>query len=98
MDVLIERLSGRLTCTLCNAIYHKVYNPPKKEGVCDKCQGKLYQRSDDTAEAITRRFKEYKKQTEPVTEYYQNKGILINIDGTKSIEEIADTIEKELTE
>lgn len=96
LSKLIERLSGRLICKSCNAIYHKVYNPPSKKGVCDKCQGELYQRSDDTEEAITRRFQEYKKQTKPLIEYYQNKGILIDIDGTASIKEIADTIEKKI--
>jgi adenylate kinase len=96
LDALIERLSGRLTCTVCTAIYHTVYNPPKKKGVCDTCQGELYQRSDDTKEAITRRFTAYKKQTEPVIEYYRSKGILIDIDGTKSIEDIADTIEEKI--
>lgn len=97
LEKLIERLSGRLTCKGCNAIYHRVYNPPKKEGVCDLCGGELFQRSDDTKAAITQRFETYKKQTEPVITYYREKGMLTNIDGTRSIEAIAEDIEKRIT-
>lgn len=97
LEKLIERLSGRLTCKECNAIYHRVYNPPKKEGICDVCGGELFQRSDDTKAAITQRFETYKKQTEPVITYYREKGMLTTIDGTRSIEEIAQDIEKRIT-
>ena len=97
LEKLIERLSGRLTCKECNAIYHSVYNPPKKEGICDVCGGELFQRSDDTEAAITQRFETYKKQTEPVITYYREKGMLTTIDGTRSIEETARDIEKRIT-
>ncbi|KYK28462.1 MAG: adenylate kinase [Theionarchaea archaeon DG-70-1] len=97
LEKLIERLSGRLTCKECNAIYHSVYNPPKKEGICDVCGGELFQRSDDTEAAITQRFETYKKQTEPVITYYREKGMLTTIDGTRSIEETAKDIEKRIT-
>ena len=95
---LVERLSGRLTCSQCNAIFHVQYNPPKKEGICDVCGGQLYQRSDDTEAAITQRFETYKKQTEPVITYYKEKGTLINVDGTRTIEEISRDIEEKMRE
>lgn len=97
LEKLIERLSGRLTCKECNAIYHRVYNPPKKERICDVCGGELYQRADDTEAAIIQRFETYKKQTEPVILYYREKGMLTNVDGTRSIEEIAEDIETRIT-
>jgi adenylate kinase len=93
LERLIERLSGRLTCKNCNAIYHSTYNPPQKEGVCDACGGKLYQRTDDTRAAITHRFETYRAQTEPLISFYSSKDILITIDGTKEIQEIARKIE-----
>ncbi len=95
---LVERLSGRLTCSQCNAIFHVQYNPPKKEGICDVCGGQLYQRSDDTEAAITQRFETYKKQTEPVITYYKEKGTLINVDGTRTIEEISRDIGEKMRE
>ena len=95
---LVERLSGRLTCSQCNAIFHVQYNPPKKEGICDVCGGQLYQRSDDTEAAITQRFETYKKQTEPVITHYKEKGTLINVDGTRTIEEISRDIEEKMRE
>ena len=97
LDRLIERLSGRLTCRKCNAIYHKTYNPPTREGVCDACGGELYQRSDDTESAITQRFETYTRQTEPLINYYQEKGILTVIDGTRTIEEIAASVEENIS-
>ena len=98
LEPLIERLSGRLTCKSCNAIYHIKYNPPQKEGVCDVCGGELYQRSDDTEAAITHRFEAYKAQTEPLISFYSSKDILITIDGTQSIDDIAQKIEQEVTQ
>jgi adenylate kinase len=96
LRTLVERLSGRLTCSKCNAIYHVKYNLPKKERICDVCGGTLYQRSDDTEAAITQRFETYKKQTEPLIQYYGERKNLIEIDGTRIIEDIADDIEKKL--
>jgi adenylate kinase len=96
LRALVERLSGRLTCSKCSAIYHVKYNLPEREGICDVCGGTLYQRSDDTEAAITQRFKTYEKQTEPLIQYYAKKKNLIEIDGTRTIEEIADDIKKRL--
>ena len=85
---IIQRLSGRRTCPKCNAIYHIQNIPPKKPGVCDKCNAKLIQRKDDKPEAIKERLKVYRKETAPLIEYYQNKGLLVDVDTEKPLEEI----------
>jgi adenylate kinase len=88
-DVLIERLTGRWTCRSCGAVYHMVFNPPNVNGVCDQCGSRdLYQREDDKEETVKNRIKVYYKQTMPLIEYYQSKGALVEIDGTKSIEQV----------
>lgn len=96
LEKLIERLSGRLTCTRCNAIYHVTYNPPEKKGVC-ACGGELFQRSDDTEAAITQRFETYIEQTKPLIEYYRERKLLTPIDGTRTIDEIASSVEEKIT-
>jgi len=96
-DELIKRLSGRSLCE-CGASYHVVFNPPDKEGVCDKCKGKLYQRDDDKPEAIKNRLIVYKEQTQPLIEYYSKKNILRTIDGGKDIQQIFEDIKKVLEE
>ncbi len=95
-EEIVKRLSNRRTCKVCGAVYHLIFNPPKIPGKCDKCGGELYQRDDDREEAIRNRLKVYKKQTEPLVEYYQEKKILKNIDGSKTIEEVAKSIEEVL--
>jgi adenylate kinase len=90
---LVKRLSGRRICRGCGASYHVAFNPPKAKDICDACGGELYQRADDTEEAIKNRLAVYKKQTQPVLDYYKKKGVLIDIDGDREIEEVkADTI------
>jgi adenylate kinase len=86
---LIRRLSGRRICRNCGASYHVVFNPPKAGMLCDLCGGELYQRADDREEAIRNRLDVYGKQTQPVLDYYGKKGVLIDIDGDREIEEIA---------
>lgn len=95
-EELITRLTGRRTCRQCGAMYHVVFNPPKVEGKCDKCGGELYQRDDDKEETIRQRLEVYQAQTAPLIEYYEKKGVLYNIDGTGSIEEIFQSILKVL--
>lgn len=87
-EVIVERLSGRRTCKDCGAMYHVVFGPPKKAGVCDKCGGSLYQREDDREETIAARLKVYENQTAPLIKYYREQGLLREIDGVGSIEEI----------
>ena len=79
-EILIERLSGRRVCTDCGATYHITFSPPKKEGVCDKCGGNLYTRKDDQPEAIKNRLAVYYRQTQPLIDYYDSKGIKVDID------------------
>jgi adenylate kinase len=83
---LIERLSGRRTCRRCQANYHVLFNPPEKEGVCDKCGGDLYQRSDDREETVRRRFRVYSEETAPLIDHYRRQGLLTEIDGKQGIE------------
>jgi len=73
---IIRRLSGRRTCRNCSATFHKDFEKPKVDGVCDKCNGELYQREDDKEEVITRRLEIYAQQTEPIISYYRKAGIL----------------------
>jgi adenylate kinase len=91
-DLLVERLTGRRTCKSCGMMYHIKYKPPKVEGKCDVCGGELYQRPDDNEETVRNRLKVYHEQTAPLIEYYKNKGILKEIEGSKSIEEITQQI------
>jgi len=84
-EVLVGRISGRLMCK-CGASYHVISNPPKKDNICDSCGGEVFQRADDTAEAVQNRLDVYKKQTQPLINYYKEKGILITLDGTKDID------------
>lgn len=91
-DVLIERISGRRVCKACGATYHVTYNPPKEEGICDIDGEKLLQRDDDKVETVKTRINVYEEQTAPLIDYYNDQGILLDVDGTKSIEEIFNTI------
>lgn len=87
-QIIVERLSGRRTCTDCGAMYHVVFGPPKKAGVCDQCGGSVYQRDDDREEIIAARLKVYEDQTAPLVKYYREQGLLREIDGVGSVEEI----------
>jgi adenylate kinase len=87
-SILIERLTGRWTCRAAGHIYHEKFNPPRQAGVCDEDGSELYQREDDKAETVTRRIRVYLEQTEPLIAYYKQRGQLIEIDGTKPIEEV----------
>lgn len=90
--VLIERLGGRWTCPTCGRVYHQVYNPPKTPGVCDADGAPLIQREDDKAETVERRIQVYMEQTAPLINYYRQKGLLVEVDGTKSIDEVSQEI------
>ncbi len=91
-DTAIKRISNRRVCSNCGAIYHLIYNPPKKAGVCDFCGGTLYQRDDDKEETVRNRYKIYMRHTFPLVEYYKKRELLVNIDGTKTQEEIFNDI------
>lgn len=81
--VLFERLTGRRLCKSCGTVYHMLYNPPSKVGVCDKCGGEVYQRKDDSAEVIGERLKIYAETTLPVKEFYKERGKLYVCDGAQ---------------
>lgn len=87
-DDLMKRLTGRRTCKACGQMYNIYFNAPKKEGVCDKCGGELFQRDDDKEETIKKRLEVYNAQTAPLMDYYGNKGILKSVAGTGSIDDI----------
>jgi adenylate kinase len=89
---IIERISGRRTCRKCNATYHVKYSPPKKDGVCDKCGGELYQRSDELPGIITERLKVYEGQNKPLIDYYRNEQLLSEIDASYHIDQIGKII------
>lgn len=91
-DILIQRAIGRRICKTCGATYHVEFNPPKTPGVCDIDGGELLQRDDDKVETVSTRINVYLDQTEPLIDYYQEKGLILNIDGTKPIDEIFETI------
>jgi adenylate kinase len=95
-DVVVRRLSGRRICRNCGDNYHVINLPPKKEGVCDKCGGPLYQRPDDTPETIRNRLAVYLEQTADLITYYKDAGILAEIPGDKSVEDVADEIDARL--
>ena len=91
-EVLIERLGGRWTCPACGRVYHEKYNPPKGAGVCDADSTALIQRDDDKAETVERRIRVYMEQTSPLIEYYRQEGLLVEVDGQRSIEEVSQEI------
>jgi adenylate kinase len=85
-EVLIDRLGGRWLCHDCQASYHEIFSPPARLGLCDRCGGALYQRSDDKREVVANRVTVYLRDTFPVVERYDRLGILQRIDGNQSIE------------
>lgn len=87
-SVLSGRITGRRLCRNCGEIYHMVTKPPKQEGVCDNCGGELYQRKDDTEESLKVRLDEYSRQTEPVLDFYEKKGLVKHINADQPIEKV----------
>jgi adenylate kinase len=85
-SLLLARLTGRRICKSCGATYHVMFNPSQHEGVCDKCSGELYQRSDDTEEKVGTRLDEYSSKTAPLLDYYRNKGVLKEVNGEQDIQ------------
>lgn len=93
-SILMERLTGRRICKNCGATYHLVFNPPAKEGVCDRCGGELYQRADDNAETVQNRLDVNIQQTKPLLDFYEEKGYLRNINGQQDIDVVFAAIEE----
>lgn len=91
-EELMNRLTGRRICEKCGTTYHLVFNPPKVDGICDIDGGKLYQREDDNPETVSNRLSVNVKQSKPILEYYNNKGVLKNINGSKDIDEVTNDV------
>ncbi len=95
-DELIERLTGRRICPECGTAYHVVFNPPKVEGVCDKDGAKLIQREDDQPSTVRNRLEVNLEQTQPMLDFYSNKGDLVTINGSQEIDEVFSDIDEKL--
>ncbi len=91
-EELVRRLTGRRTCKNCGAMFHLLFQPPAKEGICDRCGDSLYQRADDNEETIRTRLKEYEKQTAPLIQQYRGKKLLRSVQGMGGPDQIFDQI------
>lgn len=91
-EELLKRLTGRRICRNCGATYHTVFAPSKKDGVCDRCGGELYQRDDDRLETVQERLKVNVEQTEHLLRYYESTGKLYRVDGVQPIDEVTQSI------
>ena len=89
-EEIIKRLAGRRTCRGCGGVSHVIFNAPKTAGICDLCQGELYQREDDKEEVIAHRLDVYSEQTAPIIDYYRKTGLLKTISAIGEVNEIAD--------
>ena len=98
LPVIIKRLNGRRVCRKCGRPYHIHNRPSKVQGKCDECGGELYQRSDDNEETIEKRMEVYLESTAPIIDYYQNKKILMKLDGDEETEDVHDFLMKTFNE
>ena len=98
VELLFKRLTGRRICKSCGATYHVYFNPTKSEGLCDKWGGELYQRDDDQEATVRKRLEVYQEQTQPLIDYYKNKGTLVDIDGVGEIDDVFSRIRASLQE
>jgi adenylate kinase len=95
-EVSLERLSGRRQCRECGTIFHLLFVPPAKEGICDQCGGELYQRDDDKPEAIKERLAVYRSETMPIVAFYEQAGVLVTVDGAGTPEQVVERILEKL--
>jgi adenylate kinase len=91
-DELVDRLTGRRVCPECGANYHVEFAPPAEEGVCDECGAELIQRDDDTEETVRERLSVYRENTEPVVEHYRDEGVLVEVDGEQTPDDVFDDV------
>lgn len=96
-DIIIKRAEGRLLCKKCGAIYNIYFSPPKKAGICDRCNGPLYHREDDKAEIVMERLRVYNQQTKPLIEYYTKHHGLINVKGDSASDLVFRELKKHIT-
>ncbi|MEG2512790.1 MAG: adenylate kinase [Acetivibrio sp.] len=93
-QIIVNRMAGRRACTSCGGTYHISYNPPKKEGICDTCDGNLVLREDDKPETVKKRLDVYHEQTQPLIEYYTNQKLLVEVDGTQEMADVFEAIKR----
>lgn len=91
-DVVVRRLSGRMGCTKCGEIYHSTNKPPKREGICDKCNSPLFVREDDKPETVRERLRVFRENTKPVIDYYEQRGQLRRVDADRPADEVYEDI------
>ena len=92
-ETIVERMSGRRACTGCGETYHIIYRKPKKEGICDECGAPLEMRADDAPATVLKRLEVYHASTQPLIDYYREKGVLRKVDGTRNMDVVFDDIE-----
>jgi len=95
-ELLIERLSGRISCQECKRVYNLNFNPPREQGKCDSCGGELVQRNDDRGETVVKRLEVYNQQTRPLLQYYEAQGVLFNIEGSRGSGQVFADIQEKL--
>lgn len=93
-DNIVRRMGGRRACVNCGATYHLKYSPTKVEGICDACGSELILRDDDKPETVLKRLNVYHEQTQPLIDFYNKEGILVNVDGTQDIDVVFEDIKK----
>jgi adenylate kinase len=91
-EALVKRLSGRRTCRECGTMCHIIFDPPRNAGICNKCNGELYQRDDDQEDTIIARLEVYERQTTPVLNQYRERGLLRDVDGVGSTDQVFERI------
>ena len=91
---IVKRMGGRRACLACGCTYHVVYNAPKVEDVCDVCGAKLVLRDDDKPETVKKRLDVYHEQTQPLIDFYDKEGVLVEVDGTQNLEDVFQAITK----
>ena len=89
---IVRRLTGRWSCPKCQAVFHVEFSPPKREGICDRCGGELVQRSDDKRETVENRLSVYEEQTAPLIAYYRQRGLLSDVEGAGSVDQVQQRI------
>lgn len=91
-EEIVKRISGRRTCRNCGAMYHVIFEPPRNPGICNECNGELYQREDDHEDTVRMRLNVYNNETKPLMDYYGRKGLLVEVDGVGRPEDVLDRI------
>jgi adenylate kinase len=95
-EAVLERLGGRRVCRKCGRNFHVIFDKPKNEGVCDHCGGEVYTRDDDRSEAVKKRLEVYRQQTAPLIGFYREKGLLVDVDASPGVDQVAENFKQSL--